>query len=106
MAKPLNPHPALLLLKKIPKGKVTTYKALAEACNNSPRAIGRIMKYNKDPIGCPCYKVIRSSGELGGYSGKGGLKTKVKLLEKDGIKIKNGRVEKKYFWYFKIIKNI
>ena len=93
-------HKALLLLKKIPKGKVTTYGTLAKICKTSPRAIGRIMKYNFDPVNCPCYKVVGSSGNLVGYSGNGGLKTKRKLLEKDGIKFVNGKVDKKYFFEF------
>ena len=93
-------HRALLLLKKIPKGKVTTYKELARITKTSPRAIGMIMATNKDPVGCPCYKVIRSSGELGDYSGKNGVKGKIKLLKKDGIKINNEKIDKKYFFRF------
>ncbi len=91
-------HKAILLLKKIPKEKVTTYKELARACGTSPRAIGRIMANNKDPINYPCYKVVASNGELHGYSGNGGISAKKKLLEKDGIKIINGKVDKKYFY--------
>lgn len=94
-------HKALLLLKKIPKGKVTTYGELAKVCKTSPRAIGRIMKYNQDPKNCPCYKVVGSDGSLVGYTGNGGLKTKIKLLERDGIRFVNGKVEKKYFYKFK-----
>lgn len=93
-------HKALLLLKKIPKGKVVSYKELAIKCKTSPRAIGRIMKYNPNLEECPCYKVIGSNGKLVGYSGKGGLKTKIKLLEKDGIKIVNGKVDRKHFYRF------
>ena len=92
---------ALLLLKKIPKGKVTTYGSLARLCKTSPRAIGMIMKTNPYPNECPCYKVVGSDGSLVGYSGKGGLKTKIKLLEKDGIKIVNGKVDEIYFHKFK-----
>ena len=33
----------------------------------------------------PCHRVIRSDGSLGGYSGKGGIKTKKKLLKSEGI---------------------
>ncbi|MBI2028579.1 MAG: MGMT family protein [Candidatus Levybacteria bacterium] len=93
-------HKAVLMLKKIPKGKVVTYKELARVCHTSPRAIGRIMAGNPDPYNYPCYKVVASDGRLCGYSGDGGLKSKKKLLEKDGIKIRNGRVEKKYFYSF------
>lgn len=93
-------HKAILLLKKIPKGKVTTYKEMARVCRTSPRAIGRIMANNSDPFNFPCYKVVASNGELRGYSGHGGLMTKKKLLEKEGIKIKDGKVDRKYFYSF------
>lgn len=90
----------MLVLKKIPKGNVATYKEMARVCKTSPRAIGRIMANNSDPINYPCYKVVASNGELRGYSGTGGLVTKKKLLEKDGIAVINGKVDKKYFYTF------
>ena len=93
-------HNALLLLRQIPKGKVVSYGELARVCKTSPRAIGKIMKYNKDPGSYPCYKVVGSGGKLVGYSGKGGLKTKRKLLEGDGIKFVNGKVDKRCFYEF------
>ena len=95
-------HRALLLLRKIPKCKVTTYKVLAEKCKTSPRAIGQIMKYNRRPERYPCYKVIKSSGEIGGYCGnkEKDVKKKILSLKKDGIKIKNGKIDKKYFHHF------
>ncbi len=71
-------------LKKLPKGKVITYKFLAEKFNTSPRAVGMILKLNKDKY-IPCYKVIRTDGKLGGYNGLLG-KSKKELLRKDGIK--------------------
>lgn len=89
-------HKALLLLRKVPKGKVTTYGALAKATKSSPRAIGSVMRHNKHPEIYPCYKVVSSSGEIGGYagcvSGKNIIK-KVGLLKKDGIKIENGKID-------------
>lgn len=94
-------HKALLLLKKIPKGKVVSYKELSRICKTSPRAIGRIMASNPDPVNCPCYKVVSYTGELCGYSAKGGLETKRKLLERDGIKFINGKVDKKHFYNFR-----
>ncbi len=72
------------LVKKIPRGKVTTYKELAKALGTSPRAIGQLLKRSK---GIPCHRVVRSDGTLGGYRGKN-WKEKKRLLEKEGIKIK------------------
>lgn len=93
-------HKALLLLRKIPKGKVTTYGALARATRSSPRAIGQIMRTNPRPDLYPCYKVVRSDGSIGGYAGciKGRkISEKVVLLKKDGIKIEKGKIDLRRF---------
>jgi O-6-methylguanine DNA methyltransferase len=65
-------------VKKLPKGKTTTYKFLADKFHTSPRAVGMILKSNKDKS-VPCYKVIKSNGELGGYNNLLG-KSKKELL--------------------------
>jgi O-6-methylguanine DNA methyltransferase len=89
-------HKALILLTKIPKGKVTTYGELARVTKSSPRAIGQVMRNNKHPELYPCYKVVRSDGSIGGYDGcvKGSkINKKIKLLKRDGIKIRNNRID-------------
>lgn len=68
-------------LKTLKKGKTTTYKFLAEKFGTSPRAVGMILKTNKDKS-VPCYKVIRSDGKLGGYNGLLG-KSKEELLREE-----------------------
>ena len=93
-------HKAILLLKKIPKGKVATYKEMARVCKTSPRAIGKIMAGNDHPKEYPCYKVVASNGKLTGYSAPGGLTIKRKLLKKDGINLKKGKVSSCYFYTF------
>ena len=93
-------HKAILLLKKIPEGKVATYKELARVCKTSPRAIGRVMAGNDHPKEYPCYKVVASNGELTGYSAPGGLKKKEQLLLKDGIFLIKGKVAPLYFYSF------
>ncbi|MBI2577856.1 MAG: MGMT family protein [Candidatus Wildermuthbacteria bacterium] len=93
-------HPAIFLLKKIPKGRVATYKEMARVCGTSPRAIGRIMADNPYPDVYPCYKVVSSRGELCGYSGQGGLKGKERLLKGEGILFQNGKIDPKYFYTF------
>jgi len=90
----------LELIQTIPKGKVTTYKILAEVCKKHPRAIASTMKHNKDPLNIPCYKVISHSGKIGGYSAADGVKSKMELLEKDGVIIKNGVIDPSFFHHF------
>ena len=72
---------------KIPKGETRTYLDIAKALKkpNSSRAVANIIGKNPYPIKIPCHRVIRSDGKLGGYSGPGGIKTKKKLLKKEGI---------------------
>lgn len=93
-------HKAIILLKKIPRGKVATYKEMARVCKTSPRAIGRIMAGNDHPKEYPCYKVVASDGKLTGYSAPGGLITKARLLRKDGINLQEDIVPSKYFYTF------
>ncbi len=81
----------LALIKKVPKGKITTYKELANALNSKGyRAVGRILNSNKNKE-VPCYKVIKSDGAIGGYNR--GTKKKLELLKRDGIKIANWKVK-------------
>ena len=49
------------------------------------RAVANAIGKNPNAPKIPCHRVIRSDGSLGGYSGKGGLKTKKLLLKKEGI---------------------
>ena len=87
------------LVKKIPKGRVTTYKEIAKLVGTSPRAVGRILSQNLDLKNIPCYRVVRSDGSIGGY--KLGKKNKIKLLKGDGIKIERGKINlKKYLFGF------
>jgi len=86
------------LLKKVPKGKVTTYKILAKAAGTKAyRAVGNAM--NKNPYGIlnckgknmvPCHRVVDSNGHLHGFAH--GLKKKAELLEKEGIEIKDNKI--------------
>ena len=91
-----------LLLAKIPKGKVSTYDLLAKKLNIHPRYAGKLLSKNTDGVKYPCYKIINSDGRLGGYTSKHGLKDKIKKLRKDGIEIKNNRIDlKRYLFNFR-----
>ena len=73
-------------IKKIPKGQTKTYKDIALALKKpkSSRAVANACGKNPLLIKIPCHRVIRSDGKLGGYSGKGGMKQKRKLLKEEG----------------------
>ena len=69
---------------KIPKGSVRTYKEIANILKKpkSARAVANACGKNPYPVSIPCHRVIRSNGEIGGYSA-GGSKVKRILLSKE-----------------------
>lgn len=80
------------LLKKVPKGKVTTYMKIAEALGTRAcRAVGNAM--NKNPYAplVPCHRVVKSNGQIGGFAS--GAKKKIEMLRKEGIEMKDERIE-------------
>ena len=74
-------------LKTIPKGQLRTYTEVAKAINKpkSVRAVANAIGKNPYAPKIPCHRVVRSDGSLGGYSGKGGVNAKRKLLKSEGI---------------------
>ena len=76
-------------VKKIPRGNVKTYSQVAKAIGKplAVRAVANAIGKNPNAPQIPCHRVIRSDGSLGGYSGKGGIKTKRLLLKKEGISL-------------------
>lgn len=83
-------------LKNIKKGEVKTYKEIALKFKTGPRAVARIISSNKRPIEIPCHRVVKSNGEVGGYTYRGKFCPELKkiLLEKEGHKIIYGRILK------------
>ena len=76
-------------LRKIPYGSVKTYSQVAKGIGKplASRAVANAIGKNPYAPKVPCHRVIRSDGSLGGYSGKGGRKTKKFLLKKEGIRL-------------------
>ena len=76
-------------LKKIPKGKVKTYKQVAKGIGmpKAARAVANACGKNPYAPKIPCHRVIRSDGSIGGYSGRGGIRQKLKLLRSEKIEI-------------------
>ena len=85
-------------LKKVQKGKVTTYRELARAVGtNAYRAVGNAMNKNPYAPKVPCHRVVKLSGDVGGFSS--GVKNKIKMLKAEGIEIKNGKIDLNKFLY-------
>lgn len=73
------------VVRKIPKGKVLTYKEVARLAGSpkASRAVGNILHKNFDPQ-IPCHRVIRTDGNLGGYN-RGAVEKRRKLIEEGVI---------------------
>lgn len=73
-----------LVVKKIPRGKVLTYKEVARRAGRAKayRAVGNILNKNYNPV-IPCHRVIRSDGKIGGFNR--GPSVKKHLLEREGV---------------------
>ncbi|MBI2326506.1 MGMT family protein [Candidatus Collierbacteria bacterium] len=85
----------------IPKGKVMSYGQIGVIVGIGPRQVGRILHLNPYPsspfvrgrgAGVPCHRVVRSDGSLATGFAFGGPKKQRELLEKEGVKFKNGKV--------------
>lgn len=79
------------ILKKIPKGKVTTYKIISRKLGIHPRVAGMLLSRNPDPNKYPCYRVIYSDGRV--------INKHIKLLKREGIIIRKNRINLKKFLF-------
>ncbi|MBI3622672.1 MGMT family protein [Candidatus Pacearchaeota archaeon] len=85
-------------LRKVPKGKVTTYRDLAHAVKSKAyRAVGTAMNKNPYAPKVACHRVINSDGKVGQFAS--GTKNKIKMLKAEGISIVNGKIDLKKYGY-------
>lgn len=82
---PLRASQVYDIVAQIPEGKITTYGDIARALGHphASRMVGRILNKNPNPIATPCHRVIKSDGNIGGYSF--GKVMKKELLKKEGV---------------------
>lgn len=88
------------VVSKIPKGKVLTYKKVAQLAKiKNPRVVGFALHINKNPSTVPCHRVVSVKGELTGYA-FGGVKKKKEILQKEGIEfLENDLVDLKNYLF-------
>ena len=86
------------VLRQVPKGKVTTYKALAQAMKTKAyRAVGNAMNKNPHAPEVPCHRVVQSNGGIGGFAG--GTRKKIQMLKKEGVEVVKGKIDLKKYLY-------
>ena len=92
------------LVRSVPKGRVTTYGAVAAALGNPglARAVGNALHQNDDAFHTPCWRVVNARGHLASNYGIGGPEMQRAFLEEDGIPVSpDGFVDlKEYGWFF------
>lgn len=89
------------LTKKVPRGKVTSYSAIAKKLNSSPRAVGQALRVNPYAPVVPCHRIIKADRTIGGFGGetKGRkIKKKIEMLMNEGVIIKNKKISNAYFF--------
>lgn len=88
-------------VKKIPYGKVATYSQIARMAGNSKmsRVVGNALHKNPDPDNIPCFRVVDAKGYLAGGFAFGGAEVQAKLLESEGVEVKENQVDLRvYQW--------
>ncbi len=85
------------LLRKVPKGRVTTYKEIAHALGTTAyRGVGQAMRRNPYAPEVPCHRVVSSSGRIGGFMGKTSgtaIQRKIRMLKEEGIKFNAKKIK-------------
>ena len=78
-------------LRRVGWGCTTTYGALAKevgAGREAARDVGQAMASNPAPLIIPCHRVLGAGGKIGGFSAPGGSRTKIRMLELEGVRVR------------------
>ncbi|HVY21311.1 MAG TPA: methylated-DNA--[protein]-cysteine S-methyltransferase [Bauldia sp.] len=70
------------IAREIPPGETLTYGAIAKRLGDVTlaRAVGVALGQNPFPIVVPCHRVLAANGKTGGFSARGGVATKMRML--------------------------
>lgn len=89
------------VVRKIPKGKVSTYGHVALLAGNPhwSQVVGYALHVNPDPDSIPCHRVVNRFGQVSKAFAFGGENMQIRLLESEGVELTDGRVDlSKYLW--------
>lgn len=97
MKSKIDPLKVYRLLTQIPKGRVATYKSMAQALHTKAyRAIGQILKKNPNAPKVPCHRVVKSDGTIGGYMGaesSTSCRRKKEILKSEGVEFIGNKIK-------------
>ncbi len=83
----------------IPEGTVATYGQIAAMAGSggAARVVGNALHKNPAPGIIPCHRVVNASGRLAPHFAFGGVEEQRRLLEAEGVEVKDHHVDlKKY----------
>ena len=84
------------LTRKIPSGKVSTYKMIACALNTKAyQAVGIALKNNPYAPQVPCHRVVAADGSIGGFMGKTTgkeIRKKISMLKHEGVHVVKNKI--------------
>lgn len=88
------------LLRQVPAGQVTTCGDLAEALGNriAARWVGHWALHHEHGPQCPCHRIVRVGGNLGGYAA-GSIETKARRLGQEGVVVRQGGIDLERFGF-------
>ena len=93
------------LLCQVPRGRVTTYGAIAKRLGSRryARAVGTAVRSNPMPLVIPCHRVVPSTLNVGNYGMPSrqpweGPPVKRRLLEREGVRFKGSKISKESLW--------
>ena len=80
------------ITRRVPPGRTVTYGEIAIRLGaaGSARAVGQALGRNPFAIVVPCHRVLAAGGRFGGFSARGGVTTKLRLLEIERVQIDRG----------------
>ena len=91
------------LVSFVPKGKVLTYKKIAEIAGiKDIRVVGFALNKNKHPKKVPCHRVVKADGKLADGYTYGGKRAQKQKLINEGIKFLNSETVDLKHYFFKI----
>lgn len=74
----------------VKSGQTRSYGEIATAIGQPPaasRAVGAALGANRWPLLIPCHRIVAADGRMTGFSGPGGIKTKLRLLALEGSQL-------------------